>query len=372
MSELIANIIDETAEQVKLFLNLDKLSSTALVDEIFEEKNLVTKLSKFMKLVMDRLQFSQDPAKYYNSVCANIMGGVRNILPNAPQTANEFAAWLPAQLEEHRHEIKRMRKKLQECQEALVSTKNSIGKYANEYSEKIKILEEKVIKLKTENKNLKERYSDREDFLKYHKSQVSIAESKQQRAEQSSFELQKNNYDLKLKIFDLQSNLENMRRENAELRKSLKSKSEQTQYDILERNELMYQMDQFSRDMRKIEKLQGLPCRCFNHGTNWKKTHKELHKLIFDLENQNEQLRQQLQQAKTDYNMIKYTGTKKHHSENKIKITPQNKENKEHTRCCSCCNCKCHYLDVNSLKRCFDNLESDVEELRKEIDGNLN
>ncbi|EAY01375.1 hypothetical protein TVAG_324890 [Trichomonas vaginalis G3] len=368
MNDLIANIIDETAEQIRLFLNLDKLSSSAIVDEIKNENDLLAKIGKFMKLVIDRISFSKDPVKYYNSMCANIMGGVRKILPNAPETVQEFSDWLPAQLEQHKLEIRIMKKKLRKCQEALIETKNSIAKQAYESTEKSKDLEQQLKHLKKENKQLKERYMDREDFLQYHKSQVSIAESKQQRAEQSSFELQKNNYDLKLKLFDLQSTIDALKRENSELKKQIRSTSEQNQYDILERNELLYQIDCYHVDAMKIEKLQNLPCKCFEHGKNWTKAHKQLHRELYQLEQENEELKARLSDVIAENNTLKYVGNK--HNK-KVKQEKTQKENVEQTqtKCCSCCKCKCHYLDVNSLKKRFDDLESDVEELRKEIDG---
>jgi chromosome segregation ATPase len=88
VADLAKSAIDEAADQIRLVLSLEPRTASLLTDEIIAESDLLTKLDKFIHLVVDRLKFQ--PAASLRS----LMLAVADIDPSAPTDARAFTRWI--------------------------------------------------------------------------------------------------------------------------------------------------------------------------------------------------------------------------------------------------------------------------------------
>ena len=381
METLIKKIVNENAEQLKLFLNVDELSSSSLVDDILKEEDTINKLSKFMRLVMDRLSFSSDPSKYNTNLIINLMKSTKEIFPDTPTTGKEFSDWLPQILRKQKGDLKSLKKKLINCQENLLHTQEIIDQFANQKDEEQKELNLKIKALKKENRLLRDRFQDREDFMKFHRAQSSVSDAKLANAENALRDVRIENTKLTMENSDLNEKIRQLKLGFKTMKAALKKAEHKTEYEQLEKNELLYEMDNFEKANKQTARLQKLPCGCFDDDVDWIKAHKELHNELYNYQQENEALKTELDQLKKDKRMkdlrlkIKCDRAireRKEQAQRKpmkvIENTYQYAKNEpSKARCCSCCDCQCHKININTIRHKVDIIQSDVEDLRDEI-----
>ena len=384
METLIKKIVDENAGQLKLFLNVDELSSTTLVDEILKEDDPINKLSKFMRLVMDRLSFSSDPSKYNTNLIMNLMKTTQEIFSETPSTGKEFAIWLPQILKKQKGELKSLKKKLINCQENLLKTQEIIDQFANQKEEEQNQLNLKIKALKKENRLLRDRFQDREDFLKFHRAQTSVADAKLVNAESALKEIKLENARLTMENSDLNERIRQLKLNMNSMKSALKKAEHKTEYEQLEKNELLYEMDNFEKANKQTARLQKLPCGCFDDDIDWIKVHKDLHSELYNYQKENEALKKEIEMLRREKRVkdlrlkikcdraIRERKGQQHQPQRTVRI-PDIKYKEEgrkepiKTRCCSCCDCQCHKININSIRHKVDVIQSDVEDLREEI-----
>ena len=341
MEKTLKNMINQTTEQIKLFLNVDALASTAVADEIINENDIITKLSKFNRLVIDRLSFSQDPSKYNTSLILSLIKNTKQIIPNTPNSAKEFAEWLPEMLQYQRSEVKSLKKKLINCQKTLLQTQLIVDEFSKKSLNEKHELQEKIKALKKENKLMAERYADREDFIQYHKTQTSIADAKLQNSENIIRELRDENGKLKLALSDKEAIIRTVKAENMKVKETAKNAANQKEYDRIEKAELIYEIECLEKAMKQTMKVQKLPCGCFDDDVNWVKAHKDMHIALSTYQQENEELKQQVSFLENQLSKLARSG--------------------------DCCKCKHSKTCLKSIRQKVDVIKADVEDLRNEV-----
>lgn len=286
MKNSLNEYINETAEQVRLFLSLDRLSSNALIDEIKDEKKVEIKLSKLLHLLVDRLKFqSLNRSSDFDFVVCKLR---EKLGEDVPKNSSDFVQWA---VNNHNHKRKKRDYDLFDDDNKL-KCKNETQPQAQI---DIRSLQQENMDYKNEIQKLYDKIYRNKYNYKSH-----INKLKQQQ--------NNDNY-----IQELEEQIQNYQNENHSLKKKIKSlKSE------IRNNQEIYQFERTNKDDESlISQLQCLDCNCFQDVNTIYSKHKKLHNKISSLSEENqllrddcEKVRQRLSSMKSKYQNLILTNTK--------------------------------------------------------------
>lgn len=283
MERVLKELINDGAEQIKLFLDLDQLATSAVAEDIIKEDDISKKLSKFIHLVIDRLKFQRNPDKYYDDFIVNIIKTCSDNIPNVPESPQEFASWLPEHLLKHRTEIKTMKRRLIECQKTLFDTQKEIANYTQEQTFKDSAHEEKIKNLVEEVNILKEKCLENEETKNNLHMKTIMEEQNRTKAESTIRKLNEENTILANVAQCLRNKLKNYKKQINLLKIQLDSSSEKVSHVKLDKKAIKHELDYIENSASKIRKLQELNCNCFKDCTDWVTTHLKLHRRLEQL-----------------------------------------------------------------------------------------
>ena len=379
MEKLLSKIINESAEQAKLFIGLDELSSTSIVDEIIKDKDISSKLTKLLRLLLDRLRFQALGTPQDTSKLDKLLENLQIIDPTTPDSTEKLFQWIPSKVLQQKNLLKQMAKQIAKHEEnsALVEkTMKEIGEQVSiskqKYKDKIKELQQDVSNLR---QNLYSR--DEENSQKLRDTENLISE------------LKTANSNLEKKIFDLHVTINSLNKENSQLKEKIEGKPKANFLDV-DKEELIHEIEKLQKRLKKAEKLQTHHIKQHKQLIKPKRTTKtkqikHSHHYHYETSSEESDSSSEIQFTETDSDSIdsnlsdststissssssSYQRSSKEHRHSKP--TKRKNEHKQR-KCCSCCNCKCHKIDLNSLRKKYGKLESDVDDLQKEISSNF-
>lgn len=274
MENTLNDIINENAEQVRLFLSLDKLSSNALVDEIKEEKKIEIKLSKLLYLLVNRLKYQ---FLHNNDNFLIVINRLKETLnEEIPKNTNDFVKWVI-----NNHSSKQSKNLQNLIEENNKLNDENIGLSRKQTS--IRDLKEENLYFKNEVQNLYNKI-----YRNKHNYQMQIKDLK---------EKLQNKYD----YTNFEEQIHKYQYENQVLKKRIKSLKNE-----LKNNQEIYQFDQTnkSRDLL-INELQNFDCNCFKDIDLISSKHKKLHEKLLNLTKENQSLKEKTEDIKLKYKTMK-------------------------------------------------------------------
>lgn len=332
MESLISRIVDDSAEQAKLFLGLDKESSTTIIDEILEEKDVVSKLGKLLRLLIDRLKFQEQKNRDKIKI-TSLYENVQKIDTSVPDSISKFLTWIPDKILSQNQQIKELKRALRKSEKKQFANEEIIGEITEKVNKSQKKLKSRIVELEEENNALRHLVAIKD-----------VSEHKLEETEKLVSQLKSANSSLEKKIFDLHVSINNISKENEALRQKETEKKVIFNYEEVDKAALISEIESLQTRLKKTERIQTKSLKRKSHGRR--------HKHEYYSSSEESYCSSDSESSSSSFEEKK----RRHHKKSK---------------CCSCCKCRCHKLDINSLKNKFDALESDVDDLHYELSRNL-
>ena len=402
MEKLLSKIINEAAEQAKLFIGLDKISSTSIADEIINEKDISTKLSKLIRLLLDRLRFQQVDNTGYDEKLDKLLENLELIDSSTPDSKDKLFQWIPSKILQQRNNLKQMSKQIAKYEEKAALAEETMQNLGQQVSISQQKYREKIKKLQNDIENLQQNIANENQ----------VHNQKIQETDKLINQLKQANSELEKKVFDLHVSINSLTKENSQLKQSIYSKPKLD----ADKEELIHQIERLQKRLKKAEKLQNMNIqgqkdyykalsgkaqtpsphiKKYNSSHKMHHSHKEDESTSlsptlesstssFDFSDSGSESvcsalssSSSYSSSKSSYSSARSYSSSKESSEcershKKRSTHNQKHHNKpQHHKCCSCCKCKCHKIDLDSLRSKYGKLESDVEDLQQVLSAGL-
>lgn len=161
VSDRLHVMANQTTEQIQFFLGIDEKSKKILSDEIKNEKSLISKYSKLLHLLVDRISTLSASEINFSRIISDSQEKVRLLVPGIPSDHNKFLKWVPTQMQKHIDTIQSFQQRVALSQQQIEQAMEHVRKQ----DEKLREREELQAQLQIEKSVNARIRSEHEDVL---------------------------------------------------------------------------------------------------------------------------------------------------------------------------------------------------------------
>lgn len=218
IGKIISDIVNQSIDQAALLFNYNETFNSIIVSEIKTETNSITKLNKFIHVLIEQLTTYQKESK--NANLNNLQSSILKIYPTAPKEISRFLKWIPKKMAKEKRKIDPRQENVISTNYESISIKNKDGKMKQE----IEQLKAKCTHLTKSITLLKENLDKIKETPDNYLEEI-------RQLKQANIELHENLANAKMQNKLLKSKISSIKKQNIDDKKSTKAQTKISNLD---------------------------------------------------------------------------------------------------------------------------------------------